>query len=150
MGIATAIAFAVVSLSIVGLVMYLVRALVSRSDLLGDARANVAKLEGQLALSASETRAANDAVATIENARQRQLARAEALEKELNEVESDPTSAVSGKSGRDRLREALSRMSADPAGDQGDNSSILVPDRASDEAITARLRPTGEQPVTKP
>lgn len=150
MSLGIVIVLGVISLAVLGLIAFLVHSVIARTDLLASAREDKAKLQGQVDISASEVRAANVAVSNIDNARLRQLTRANALEKELNEVEADPTSLLTGKSGRDRLREALSRTSdTDPPSGQGIDGPVLVPDAEADSTITTRIT-GGSKPITKP
>jgi hypothetical protein len=122
MDIVTGILIGTIALATLGLLGYLVHAAIDRADRAGDARVAEAMAKGELAVANMKIEAANASIAHIDEARRRQQVRADALEKELEDAESNPIAGDPDRPGRARLRAALREAAgrADAATDQGD------------------------------
>ena len=144
MGIVEAILIGTIALAVLGLVGYLVHAAIDRADQAGNARTSEAEMHGQLLVANTKIEAANASIAQIDDARRRQQVRADALEKELEDVETYPiVPADTDRPGRARLRAALREAAGATVvapGDQGDHGA--GPGRVPD-AVTAAAKPAG-------
>jgi hypothetical protein len=142
MDIVTGILIGAVALAVVGLLGYLAHAAIDRADRAGDARVAEATAKGELAVANTKIEAANASIAQIDDARRRQQVRADALEKELEDAETNPV--VPGdpdRPGRARLLAALREAAdrPDTAADEGDHSAGpgRVPDAAAPASVGA-------------
>lgn len=100
-----------------------------------DARVDAADLRGDLELATDELDRAGDTISQINRARLQQVARADALEAEIHELESVAYSDPAVRAGRAKLRAALqAAANADADGDHGDDP---LPDAAAAEPASS-------------
>jgi hypothetical protein len=100
-----------------------------------DARVDAADLRGDLQIATDELDRAADSIAKIDRARLRQVARADALEAELHDVEAVAYADPAVRAGRARLRAAL-QAAADADAERGDRG-VKVPDPAPTEPASS-------------
>jgi predicted ArsR family transcriptional regulator len=142
MDIVSGILVGTIALAVLSLLGYLGHAAIDRADRAGDARVAEATAKGELAVANQKIETANASIAQIDDARKRQQVRADALEKELEDAETNPV--VPGdpdRPGRARLLAALRSAAGYPsaAANQGDHGSGSggVPDAAAAGAVGA-------------
>lgn len=100
-----------------------------------DARVYAADLRGDLAIATDELDRAGDTISQINRARLQQVARADALEAEIHELEAVAYTDPAVRAGRARLRAALQAAAdADAIRDHGD---ATLPDAAAAEPATS-------------